>query len=424
VLQPHPNSVTDSGDSCDVVVLIGDLDVSRRTCVRLSACGYDVIHLIAPSDEDLNHALRAPAAAVAVLVRGDVVALRYALLVEHLQPQIPLVITVFDRSVAGQLRAAIPNCTVTSPAEVAVPEIVDACLTGNHNPTRTARNTGARALRRAFSKLRTHDISSRLLLTGLAGLAFVFLVEWVIRVAVLGTGVTRGFLAAAETIATVGGSGGGPLPGWYQIASAIGMLASIGFTGLFTAGIVNRSSSLRLSGIIGSRVPRTRSHVVVIGVGQIGLRLCLALQTRGVAVVAVERNADAPSLRLARAAHVPILVAHAEDRHVLRRLRVDRAIAVAAMGADELENVEVALAALAEAPGARVVIRSGENAVIAETRSLFSIGAVCDVPGITAEAVTQQLRDALGMSAQTNCGSTLEDKLRCLCDSTYRTDAS
>ena len=61
------------------------------------------------------------------------------------------------------------------------------------------------------------------------------------------------------------------------------------------------------------------------------------------------------------------------------------------MGADDLDNIEVAIAALAVAPALRVVLRAGEDDVIAETRSLFRIGQVCDVSALTAHAVTLSL---------------------------------
>jgi Trk K+ transport system NAD-binding subunit len=97
------------------------------------------------------------------------------------------------------------------------------------------------------------------------------------------------------------------------------------------------------------------------------------------------------NLRLAKAAQVPVLIAHAEDRAVLKRLSLHRARALAAMGADDLDNIEVAIAALAVAPDVRIVLRAGEDDVIAETRSLFTIGQVRDVSALTAFAVTASL---------------------------------
>ncbi|MGZ6833816.1 MAG: portal protein, partial [Mycobacteriaceae bacterium] len=108
--------------------MIGDIEVARRTCSELVAHGFAVTHLLHPTDSEMRVALTQAVSAVAVLVRGDVIALRYALLVEHLLPEVRLVVTLFDRTVAEQLGRVVPNCQVTSPANVAVPSIIGACV--------------------------------------------------------------------------------------------------------------------------------------------------------------------------------------------------------------------------------------------------------------------------------------------------------
>ena len=63
------------------------------------------------------------------------------------------------------------------------------------------------------------------------------------------------------------------------------MLVTVVFTAMFTAGVVDRLLGPRLVGLVGPRaLPRT-GHVVVVGMGQVGLRLCAELRDLGVAVV-------------------------------------------------------------------------------------------------------------------------------------------
>lgn len=380
------------------VLVIGGLDSARRACEALVGQGLTVGHLPEPTEADLRRALDAEIEAVAILVRGDVVALRYALLVEHVRPGIRLVVTVFDRTVADQLVRAIPNCQVTSPADVAVPSIVAACL-GEQDAILdySAPHLRVPARIRLHSalagQLRWHDGASRILLIGLGGLVTALGSEWFMAAAVLHQTGAEALYSAARLVSTVGLVEIGRTPGWYQIVSGVGMMLTIGFAALFTAGIVERSLTAPTAGIVGTRTPPTRGHVVVVGLGQVGLRLCLALRALGVPVVAVERDPDAANLRLARAAKIPVLIAHAEDRAVLERLRLPRARALAAMGAEELENVEVAIAALAAVPDLRVVLRAGDNDIISETRSLFHIGAVCDISALTAAAVAAAVQD-------------------------------
>ena len=56
----------------------------------------------------------------------------------------------------------------------------------------------------------------------------------------------------------------------------------------------------RLTGLIGRRAVPRRDHVVVVGLGQVGLRLCLLLRECGVPVVAVDTEAEGENVGFAR----------------------------------------------------------------------------------------------------------------------------
>jgi voltage-gated potassium channel Kch len=391
-------------------VVIGDIEVARRTCSELVAHGFAVTHLLHPTDSEMRTALTQAVSAVAILVRGDVIALRYALLVEHLLPEVRLVVTLFGRAVAEQLVRVVPNCQVTSPANVAVPSIIGACVgpdvlavvsLGGEPTMVLASGVGIKLqrwsrrgwLRRLpgtlAGQVRPHDAATRILFIGLSGLASILGLDWILAVTALHESGIQALYIATRVVATVGpGNADTHAPGWYQVLSSISMLLTIVFTAVFTAGVINRLLSSRSMGIIGSRTVPTRDHVVVIGLGQVGLRLCIELRRLGISVVAVERNPRAVNLRLARAAKVPVLIAPGEDREVLKKLSLHRARALSAMGAEDLDNIEVAIAALAVAPDLRVVLRAGDDDVITETRSLFRIGEVRNVSALTAFAVT------------------------------------
>jgi hypothetical protein len=446
---PHSRFVQDRGRH---IVVIGNLEVTRRTVAQMQHEGYRVTHLPQPNDADLFERLMPPGdrqqivtatppdrkagihdlldgeheapVAVAILVRGDVVALRYALLVAHIQPQLPLVVTIFDRTLTEQLRTALPHCVVTSPADEAVPAIATACV-AEVDPPRdaptgesaaqssevTARLSGIRVqpprtgktvstVLKLSGALRPPDLTSRMLLAGTAGLLLVLLVDWLLGVLAFHRSVTEALLDSVLVLATVSAPQVHPSPAWYQVDSALMVLLTIALTALFTAGLVGRATSSRSVGLFGRRLLPRSNHVVVVGLGQVGLRLCLALRSLDVPVVAVERDPAAANLRLARSTGIAVVMAHAEDRDVLDRLALSRARAVAAMGSVDIENVEVALAVLAVAPQLPVVIRAGEDDVIAETRSLFHIGQVIDVSTLTALAVTRSIQTALSLQRQ------------------------
>ena len=414
-----------AGEDEPTTLVIGDLEATRLTCALLREAGHPTAHLAAPTDREIADALTPALESVVVIVHSDVKALRYVLVVEHLRPGIRMVTTVFDRTVADQLRV-IPHCTVTSPAIISAPAIVAACLgetalavigaPGDRRVLRRGRGEpGGAAIvttpwrderQRFATRLRQwapHWVggAAGLMLSGVLGLLGVLLLDWVLAVAVLHESPLRALYAATRIVAGVGPADADShdVPGWYLLVSVFLMLATILFTGTFVAGAVDWLQSSRTLGLIGRRTLPRSGHVVVAGLGQVGLRVCLLLKELRIPVVAVERDAQAENVRLARSAKVPVLIGHAEDRAVMRQVNLARARALAALGSDDLDNVKVAISALAVVPDVRIALRAGEDAVIAETRSLFRIGRVVDVSAMTALTATLELTGRPAMAA-------------------------
>jgi len=396
-------------------LVVGATPEARRSCASLVAEGDDVVHLAAPTDSELAHALGSPTDGVAVLLHDDTQALRYCLAAEHLSPGLPMVVALFDKTAASQLVSVIPHCRVTSPAEVALPSLVAAALsdglagvvddgkgwTGYRAsdagaiPFEVPRSTRWRSrLGIVAGQLRPHDSGSLILLTGLAGILLLLMVDTVAGLAVLHETPIGAFHAAVRTVATVG-----PVPveedhPGYLLFAALAMLATIGLTAMFTAGIVEHLLSGRLIAIWGRRVLPRRGHVVVVGMGQVGLRLAEEIRRHGLGVIGIERYPTAPHLRTARSLDIPVLVGDGSRRRILARARADHAVALCAVASDELDNVAVAVTARAVSPDLRVVMRAGNHDAIAETQSLFRIGTVVDTAGLTAAYVVRCLTDA------------------------------
>jgi hypothetical protein len=83
---------------------------------------------LAPGDEELADAVRRQPAAVGVVVHDDVLALRYALALAHLDARLRLVVTIFDRTIADRVRVLLPQAVVTSAADIAAPVLAGSCL--------------------------------------------------------------------------------------------------------------------------------------------------------------------------------------------------------------------------------------------------------------------------------------------------------
>jgi Trk K+ transport system NAD-binding subunit len=85
-------------------------------------------------------------------------------------------------------------------------------------------------------------------------------------------------------------------------------------------------------------------HVVVIGLGSVGIRVLEGLQAEGRDVVVVERNENNRFLNQARARGVPVLIADSTQRQTLHDANVHSAAAVAVLTSDDLTNIETGLA--------------------------------------------------------------------------------
>ncbi|MBO9523195.1 MAG: NAD-binding protein [Nocardioidaceae bacterium] len=364
-------------------LVVGETAVATRVCATL---GEDVVHLVAPTDDQLADAMAGGLTRAAVLIRDDVSALRYALAVAHLDERLPMVVSIFDRTIAEQLRALLPQARVVSPAALAAPSLAAACLAATPPPRRVIPGW----LVRAWPDLRHQQPGSRLLALGLAGLVTVLLLDltWLL---LDGRGLAEAYVEAARVVATVGPAADHAGTA-YSIFAGSAMLLTILFAALFTAGVVERLVSPPLAGILGRRSVPHRDHVIVVGLGQVGLRLCALLRERGVPVVGVERDRDAPMIRLARTLGIPVVIGQGTDRRVLEDLGLRRCRAVAAVGSDDLDNIAVAVAASAVAAQVPVVLRAGEHEAIRETRSLLPLGTTRDVTAIAAEHVVAQMQ--------------------------------
>ncbi len=401
------------------VLLLGHDELAAATATALAEAATTVVHLPDPADDMLRAALAHGSSSVLVVGRDDIQVLRFALLVEHLQPGVPLVVTIFDRTVAEEIRRSVANCTVVSLADVAVPALAGPCLhdgfrllrrqpdgafeavVRDDGPAQTAGSRWrtipyrphdaswvGRAWRWIASQGRPLDGSARLLQLGLAGLLAVLLVDGTLAMAVHGANVPDALYGAVKTIATVGPNAGadhGPM--WLKLVSAALIAATVGLTAAFTAGLVNRLLDSRLTALVGRRTAPRRDHVIVVGLGQVGLRLCRALRAAGVPVIAVEQDRDSPHLRIVRALGIPAVIGRGGDRYLLRRLGAERARALAAVTSDDVTNIAACVAARATAPGLRIVLRAGDGDVTAESQALFRLGTACDVLRLTASVL-------------------------------------
>ena len=150
-----------------------------------------------------------------------------------------------------------------------------------------------------------------------------------------------------ETVATVGFgdySFGGQSAGLVAFATGfivIGVtLVTLSFA-LFTNILVSR----RIEQSLGRRqVPGMHGHVVVVGLGSVGIRVVEGLLAEGRRVVVIEHDDANRYLGRARALGVPVVIGDATQRDTHATVNLADATAVAILTSADLTNIETGLA--------------------------------------------------------------------------------
>ena len=320
--------------------------------------------------------------AVAVVTRDDAHALRLTLLSAHVRPDLPLWVTMFDHTVSRELEHVAPKVHVLSPSEIVAGDLAEGL----------AAVAGPEIVGHYAHGVRIVDDALRLLVVAGAGLAGALVIEMVITMIAFHHGLIDAFYYSTRSVATVAGPPNAALgPAWFKLVSAANMVLAVVLVAIFTAALVRRLSRRRLTTLFGPRAAPGRHHVVLVGFGQVGFRLAQALRERGVAVIAIERDAEAPSVRLAKAAGIPVAVGRGDDREVLQRVGIERCGAIAAVTSDDLVNVAVGLAAEDLRSDVPIVLRLGDGEVATETDSLLHLGRICDAHKLAAETIQRAI---------------------------------
>lgn len=150
-----------------------------------------------------------------------------------------------------------------------------------------------------------------------------------------------------ETVATVG-FGDFSFAGQPQWVEVFGICLIVAGTTLVTtvfALLTNALVSRRIAQSLGrERIPGMRGHVVLVGLGAVGMRVLDGLLATGRDVVVVERMEGNSYINQARALNVPLVLGDATRAQTLESVNLSSAAAVAILTSDDLTNIETGLA--------------------------------------------------------------------------------
>jgi Trk K+ transport system NAD-binding subunit len=154
---------------------------------------------------------------------------------------------------------------------------------------------------------------------------------------------------ASETITTVGyGDFNFAYQSPFLRLFAVGlMFGGVIITAVLTAFLADLLLSRRFVNTTGRlRARHMRGHIVVVGLGSIGVRVVTDLTAAGYDVLVVEQNENNPFLQTVAELDVPVIFGDSTMRQTLEAARVDQARGVAVVTRDDMENIETGIVLL------------------------------------------------------------------------------
>ena len=168
--------------------------------------------------------------------------------------------------------------------------------------------------------------------------------------------------------------------------SIVLILSQAAVVALVVAILMDRLFRLNLEEILGRRKRRMKDHVVLCGLGNVGVRILEHLQKMGESVIAIEGQEDARNLPLAKQMGVPVVIGDVRLEATLEEAHVADAKCLIAATDQDLANLEAALTARSLRPAIRVVMRMFDPKLAAKIRDGFGITTTFSTSGLSAPA--------------------------------------
>ncbi|HEY3359159.1 MAG TPA: NAD-binding protein [Polyangia bacterium] len=130
-----------------------------------------------------------------------------------------------------------------------------------------------------------------------------------------------------------------------------------------------------------------RHHIILCGLGNVGIRVLQRLLSYHMEVVAIEKDPAGPHVATAKALGVPVLIADVKQDESLVQAGIARARAIVIATNDDLANLEVALDARRMNPEIQVVMRMFDQDIAAKIGEAFGFERTFSTASLAAPAV-------------------------------------
>jgi Trk K+ transport system NAD-binding subunit len=222
---------------------------------------------------------------------------------------------------------------------------------GVQAPERAGVRAGRHPMRRVTDMVRTmrEDLNPAFYPALMVGIVLLFGSTVLLRIFYhRSTGMTwvDSLYFSAETISTVGYGDVNFIEQatWMRVFAVVLMFVGMTTTAVLIAFVADMLLSRRFVQTAGRRkVRHLRDHVVVVGLGSVGIRVVAELTAAGHHVAVIEEDDENPLLPVAEDLDVPVIFGDATMEQTLESACVDRARAVAVLTQDDKVNIETGI---------------------------------------------------------------------------------
>ncbi|HEX4948660.1 MAG TPA: NAD-binding protein [Blastocatellia bacterium] len=385
------------------IVIFGTSHVGLRLAQRLTTNGQRVRVVDRPAEapetpegwEYTSGNFTSPtqlacARMVFIVTDEDKLNIRTALAVRSAYPDLPIVITLVQSRLGKKLARHLDHFSFISPSELAADKFVDAVyapapdIASAHKPSEVAPEPD---LRKAWNLdplvLRAVIFFATLALFTTVYFHFAEGLSWVDAwyfVVTLMTTVGFGDISLRTASTTS------------KIIGTLLMIASVTNTAIIFALITDSLLRRRIVLSFGRKRVKQSDHVLVVGMGAVGLKVVEELLERGERVTVIEDDANGRFMPTIYALRVPTIIGDAKLERTLRDAGLPNAKALLSVTSDDLTNLEIGLNAKSLSPNTRVVLRIYDYVLAQALYERLEIHFAFSASAIAAEELAKMVK--------------------------------
>jgi voltage-gated potassium channel Kch len=310
---------------------------------------------------------------------------------------IPIFVALFNEALASHLQATHPNLRAISPAGIAAPRFVE-CIRAeqdwkpSYQPPAVERVARRDPLEQR-SMFQVYALIAAFCILLLAGLVFFHQVE--------GRSWLDAFYAVTRVVATddFGDPGPRTATAAAKLFGVCVMFSAVALVAITIALIADRLVKRNAEIALGRKRYRLRGHVIVCGLGRVGVQIVDELLRAGESVLVMEEKPENRFLATVRAHGARVFVGDASLSNNLSDAGVSSALALVSVINDDLKNLEIGMNARSLRPDLRLILRIFDKGIADEMRRHLDIHFALSTSVLAAERLVEILEKDTGAKA-------------------------